>query len=172
MSTSPMSYMMYNSPQKTVDVLEMLRSTIKSPVRNTNLLHDMESDGLMDIIPSNASHDSNTNTMNYDSPLAKKRSSLSVATSKGDKDSLFPSPATTKPTPLPSRVVKVAIRVRPFSQTELQSDARRVVSHNQDRLVLVNPTAFDADPDTIALAAATVQCKEWAQVFRFDHILW
>ena len=39
-------------------------------------------------------------------------------------------------------------------------------------MVIVNPAAFDADPDAIALAAATVECKEWAQVFLFNHVLW
>jgi hypothetical protein len=101
--------------------------------------------------------------------------SLNASCSRGDK--LTNLSVTTLSTsvqapPQPSRVVKVAVRIRPFSQLELQSEARRIVSHCGDKLVIVNPTAFDADPDTIALAAATVQCKEWAQVFRFNHVLW
>lgn len=100
--------------------------------------------------------------------------SLNASCSKGDKltNLSVTTLSTCLPVPQPSRVVKVAVRVRPFSQLELESEARRIVSHCADKLVIVNPTAFDADPDTIALAAATVQCKEWAQVFRFNHVLW
>lgn len=100
--------------------------------------------------------------------------SLNASCSRGDKltNLSVTTLSTSLPAPQPSRVVKVAVRVRPFSQLELQSEARRIVSHCADKLVIVNPTAFDADPDTIALAAATVQCKEWAQVFRFNHVLW
>lgn len=100
--------------------------------------------------------------------------SLNATCSKGDKltNLSVTTLSTSLPVPQPSRVVKVAVRVRPFSQLELESEARRIVSHCADKLVIVNPTAFDADPDTIALAAATVQCKEWAQVFRFNHVLW
>ena len=38
------------------------------------------------------------------------------------------------------------------------------MSCNDDKIVVVNPGAFDADPDTIVAAAAAVHCKEWAQV--------
>ena len=69
-------------------------------------------------------------------------------------------------------IVKVAIRVRPFTVAEVQSGARRIISFNGNKLVIVNPNAFDADPDTIAAVAAAVHCKEWAQVFRFNHCLW
>ena len=68
--------------------------------------------------------------------------------------------------------VKVAVRVRPFTVAEVQSSARRIISFNGNKLVIVNPNAFDADPDTIAAAAAAVHCKEWAQVFKFNHCLW
>lgn len=108
-------------------------------------------------------------------PIPERRSSMGTVTSTHKEDrggKLLIHTVPPLPLPLPSRVVKVAVRVRPFSQLEIQSDARRVVSCNDDKLVIVNPTAFDADPDTIALAAATVQCKEWAQVFRFNHVLW
>lgn len=100
----------------------------------------------------------------------RKRASSGAASVNGAARSEKPAQLT--PAPLPSRVVKVAVRVRPFSQAELQGEARRIISHCGDKLVIVNPTAFDADPDTIALAAATVQCKEWAQAFRFNHVLW
>jgi hypothetical protein len=60
---------------------------------------------------------------------------------------------------------------------EIQHGPRRVVSVNGDKLILVNPNAFDADPDTIAAAAAAVslenmRCNDWAKVFCFDHCLW
>lgn len=106
---------------------------------------------------------SSATSMNGSIGKGDKASNLSISTS---------SPVPASSLPLPSRVVKVAVRVRPFSQLELQGEARRIVSHCADKLVIVNPTAFDADPDTIALAAATVHCKEWAQVFRFNHVLW
>lgn len=64
------------------------------------------------------------------------------------------------------------MRVRPFLSSELASGGRRVVSFKDDKLVIVNPSAFDADPDAIAAAAALVHVKEWAHVFRFDHCLW
>jgi tRNA C32,U32 (ribose-2'-O)-methylase TrmJ len=60
--------------------------------------------------------------------------------------------------------VTVAVRVRPFTSQELDQGARRVVSFNGNKLIIVNPTAFDADPDAIAVAAAAAQAKEWAQV--------
>jgi hypothetical protein len=69
-------------------------------------------------------------------------------------------------------IVKVAVRVRPFSTTEMQTASRRIVSFKDDKLVIVNPNAFDADPDAIADAAAVYRLKEWAQVFRFNHCLW
>lgn len=70
------------------------------------------------------------------------------------------------------QVLKVSVRVRPFSTNEINSAARRIVSFNDDKLVIVNPSAFDADPDTIAAAAAVLHCKEWAQVFKFNNCLW
>lgn len=73
--------------------------------------------------------------------------------------------------------VTVAVRIRPFMVGEIQHGPRRVVSVNGDKLILVNPNAFDADPDTIAAAAAAVslenmRCNDWAKVFCFDHCLW
>jgi hypothetical protein len=73
--------------------------------------------------------------------------------------------------------VRVACRVRPFSVGEMQLNARRVVSMNGDRLILVNPNSFQADPDAIAAAAAAaslekMSCSDWAKVFRFDNCLW
>ena len=101
-----------------------------------------------------------------------RRSSMSVNLSTDKKRMSISVPSVTVPLPQPSRVVKVAVRVRPFSQSEIEEEARRIVSYCGDKMVIVNPAAFDADPDAIALAAATVQCKEWAQVFRFNHVLW
>ena len=71
--------------------------------------------------------------------------------------------------------VTVAVRIRPFMIGEIQHGPRRVVSVNGDKLILVNPNAFDAD--TIAAAAAAVslenmRCNDWAKVFCFDHCLW
>lgn len=76
-----------------------------------------------------------------------------------------------------TNTVSVAVRVRPFTIGELQTSPRRVVSMNGDKLILVNPNAFEADPDTIAAAAAAVslenmRCNDWAKVFRFDHCFW
>ena len=77
----------------------------------------------------------------------------------------------------PEHSVSVAVRIRPFTIGEIQSGPRRVVSVNGDKLILVNPNAFDADPDTIAAAAAAVslenmRCNDWAKVFCFDHCFW
>ena len=58
----------------------------------------------------------------------------------------------------------MAVRVRPFTSLEIDAGARRIVSHKDNKVIIVNPQAFDADPDAIANAAASVQCKEWAQV--------
>lgn len=101
-----------------------------------------------------------------------RRSSMSLNTSVKKNKMSIVVPSTTIPLPLPSRVVKVAVRVRPFSQLEIEDKARRIVSYCGNKMVIVNPAAFDADPDAIALAAATVECKEWAQVFLFNHVLW
>eukprot|EP01041_Mallomonas_annulata_P007890 gene7890-16153_t len=75
------------------------------------------------------------------------------------------------------RTVRVAVRVRPFTIGEIQSGSRRVVSVNGEKLILVNPHAFEADPDTIAAAAAAVslenmRCGDWAKVFKFDQCFW
>lgn len=79
--------------------------------------------------------------------------------------------------PSPHHPIEVAVRIRPFTLSEIQSDSRRVVSVNGDKLILVNPNAFKADPDTIAAAAAAVslenmRCNDWAKVFCFDHCFW
>ncbi len=69
--------------------------------------------------------------------------------------------------------VKVSIRVRPFLATETgTNNNRRIVSFKDNKLVIVNPVAFDADPDAIAQAAYMVRMKEWAQVFRFSNCIW
>jgi hypothetical protein len=76
-----------------------------------------------------------------------------------------------------SALVKVVTRVRPFSVGEVNSGCRRVVSMNGDKVILVNPSSFDADPDTISAVAAAaslekMRCNDWAKVFRFDNCLW
>ena len=64
----------------------------------------------------------------------------------------------------PPSFLSVAVRVRPFTSLETDARARRIVSYKDNKIIIVNPQAFDADPDAIANAAASVQCKEWAQV--------
>ena len=72
-----------------------------------------------------------------------------------------------------SNNVKVHIRIRPFIGTETSTtNNRRIVSFKDNKLVVVNPVAFDADPDAIAQAAYMVRMKEWAQVFRFSNCIW
>ena len=67
----------------------------------------------------------------------------------------------------------VVARVRPFTPSEREALSPRVVSYNNNKLIIVNPTSFDADPDAIASAAAAVQAKEWAQVrWRYSLLLW
>eukprot|EP01034_Spumella_vulgaris_P021826 gene21826-27896_t len=74
--------------------------------------------------------------------------------------------------PLIERPVKVAVRVRPFTTTELAEGARRTISRNGEKLIIVNPKAFDAEPDTIAAAAVAMDNKQWAQIFQYNHFLW
>ena len=49
---------------------------------------------------------------------------------------------------------------------------RRIVSCLENKVVVVNPSSFDADPDTIVAAAVAVQGSEWARAFNFNHCLW
>eukprot|EP01037_Dinobryon_pediforme_P019551 gene19551-19987_t len=72
----------------------------------------------------------------------------------------------------PERPVKVAVRVRPFLADESDIGDRRTLSKLGDNLVIVNPSAFEADPDAIAAAALALDNKNWAHVFEFDHCLW
>jgi hypothetical protein len=74
--------------------------------------------------------------------------------------------------PLVERPVKVAVRVRPFTDTELADGARRTISRNGEKLIIVNPKAFDAEPDTIAAAAVAMDNKQWAQIFQYNNFLW
>eukprot|EP00981_Chlorochromonas_danica_P010562 scaffold3290_cov165-Ochromonas_danica.AAC.5 len=73
-----------------------------------------------------------------------------------------------------ARPIKLAIRVRPFSEFEKGQKARRTIAKGNDEseLVIVNPKAFDADPDSVANAAKALDNKQWAQSFRFDYRLW
>lgn len=68
--------------------------------------------------------------------------------------------------------IKVAVRVRPFSIAEKQQGGRRIVSSLENRVVIVNPSSFDADPDAIVAATAAVQGAEWARAFKFNDCLW
>jgi hypothetical protein len=70
------------------------------------------------------------------------------------------------------RSVVVAVRVRPFNQYEKNQKARRTISKAGLDLVIVNPKAFDAEPDTIATAAIAIDHNPWAHAFRFDQCLW
>ena len=70
------------------------------------------------------------------------------------------------------RSVVVAVRVRPFSQHEKSQKARRTISKAGEDLVIVNPKAFDAEPDTVATAAIAIDHNPWAHAFRFDQCLW
>lgn len=173
---------MIHSPVESVSVtpvdrrLTMVEPFFESPVLFTNRIvrDSIDSPSSPNARKaSNAPRSKSTKGTVKDSSLptpTRKRASSGATSVYGT--ARIEKPVTLAPPPLPSRVVKVAVRVRPFSQAELQGEARRIVSHCEDKLVIVNPTAFDADPDTIALAAATVQCKEWAQAFRFNHVLW
>lgn len=181
-SPVPVYVNMLHSPVESVSVtpvdrrLAMVEPFFESPVLFTNRIVRDSIDSTSSPTarkPSNAPRSKSTKASVKDSSLptpTRKRASSGAASVNGT--ARIEKPLTLAPPPLPSRVVKVAVRVRPFSQAELQGEARRIVSHCGDKLVIVNPTAFDADPDTIALAAATVQCKEWAQAFRFNHVLW
>ena len=141
--------MLYGSPEGTnVDVIQMLTATKAPP-------------------PPAAATTSHT--------------SVIAAVNLSAVPSLFGSPsgaaaaATTSPSApdhVPARPVRVAVRVRPFTSLEMDAGARRVVTRAGNQLIIVNPEAFDADPDAVATAAAAAQCKEWAQAFRFDDVLW
>jgi hypothetical protein len=86
---------------------------------------------------------------------------------------------------------KVSVRIRPMSVVEVEAGGRRIVSTTdkimfptspprgadadlcQGVLAVVNPSAFDADPDVVAAAANAANFPEWAKVFsNFDHCFW
>ena len=68
--------------------------------------------------------------------------------------------------------VKVYVRVRPQSAKEQESNSKRIVSVRENKIVVVNPNAFDADPDVIASAATFLSLNEYAKVFDFDKCFW
>lgn len=68
--------------------------------------------------------------------------------------------------------VKVAVRVRPFSDYELDHNSRRTISKYGQDFIVVNPNAFDVEPDIVAKAALAINDKQWAHPFRFDDVLW
>jgi hypothetical protein len=70
------------------------------------------------------------------------------------------------------RSIVVAVRVRPFNSQEKNQKARRTISKAGNDLVLVNPKAFDAEPDMVATAAIAIDHNPWAHAFRFDQCLW
>jgi len=70
-------------------------------------------------------------------------------------------------------VVRVSVRVRPYTTLEHQQGVpRRVVYASGSTVQIVNPHVFEAELDTIVAAANAVHNKEWAQSFRFNHCLW
>ena len=69
--------------------------------------------------------------------------------------------------------VKISVRIRPFTSKEIELDSKRIVATNYDKIVLVNPSAFEADPDIIAAAAlVSGHTNQWTKEFRFDERLW
>ncbi|RYH15094.1 hypothetical protein EON65_32365 [archaeon] len=76
--------------------------------------------------------------------------------------------------PVNARPIKLAVRVRPFSDFEQAQHARRTIAKGgmENEVVVVNPNAFDANPDSVANAAKVIDNKQWAQSFRFDQCLW
>lgn len=82
------------------------------------------------------------------------------------------SPESTGGSSAMERVIRLAVRVRPFSQQEKDQGARRAVSKVGNDIVIVNPNSFEAEPDTIAAAAIAVNNSQWAHAFSFDHCLW
>ena len=66
----------------------------------------------------------------------------------------------------------VVVRVRPFTGEEKSLPRRILSAPAADRVLIVNPRSFHADPDTIAAAAMLANNPEWAKDFRFSHCLW
>ena len=70
-------------------------------------------------------------------------------------------------------VIKISARIRPLISREVDVDARHIVSTAGDKIVLVNPSAFEVDPDVIAAAASVSgRANQWTKEFRFDNCLW
>ena len=76
--------------------------------------------------------------------------------------------------------VRIAVRVRPFSQSEAAAAvAKRIVQRGSEpgSLVVVNPTKFKASADAVAAAVAALTRAnmasfDWARVFSVDHTFW
>lgn len=66
----------------------------------------------------------------------------------------------------------VIVRVRPFTGEEKTIPRRILSAPAADRVLIVNPRSFQAEPDTIAAAAMLANNPEWAKDFRFSHCLW
>ena len=133
-----------------------------------------------------SSFESNNSSTPVGKPLAITTSSVprnphqrrlsmpnSPATANKYRHELLSNPINNTPSTYQSdRLVKVAVRVRPFLQDETDNSDRRTLSKVGDNLVIVNPSAFEADPDAIAAAALALDNKNWAHVFEFDYCLW
>jgi hypothetical protein len=66
----------------------------------------------------------------------------------------------------------VAVRVRPFLGDELHIPRRIVSAPAHDRILIVNPNSFQANPDKIAAAAMLTNNMDWAKDFQFSSCLW
>ena len=66
----------------------------------------------------------------------------------------------------------VVVRVRPFTGEENVNPRRIVSAPSSDRILIVNPNSFHADPDTIATAAVLTNCSDWAKSFKFSSCFW
>lgn len=165
--------MLYGSPEgANMDLIEMLTATKPPPPRSVGFAPPGQASPSLSISPAFALVEPGSQTADRGRGSNPLISRISLSTSHSTPTSPAHTHAQSSPHKHTARPVRVAVRVRPFTSLEIDQGARRVVSFNGNKLIIVNPTAFDADPDAIAVAAAAVQAKEWAQVFKFDHVLW